>query len=206
MPMGRCFASRFRPIRTTPPQLSSDALGEALLSTDEEAQFWSFYRKTSEALFRKAYRVCRGHQADADDAHQRTYLRVLEHWPVVSGLADQQRDAWLARTLTREVLQIWRAPHRSREGAPHDDTGRHPAASVDDADAVFAADRYRKVCRAIVRLGGRQREVIALRCLAGYEVSEVAEMLGISPATVRVHLHAGRARLLEIMAGEEGSA
>ena len=148
----------------------------------------------------------RGHQADADDAHQRTYLRALEHWPIVSGLADQQRDAWLARTLTREVLQIWRAPHRSREGAPHDDTGRHPATSVDDANAVFAADRYRKVCRAIAGLDGRQREVIALHCLAGYESSEVAEMLGISSATVRVHLHAGRARLLKIMASEEGSA
>ena len=70
-----------------------------MLSTDEEAQFWSFYRKTSEALFRKAYRMCRGHQADADDVHQRTYLKALEHWPTVSGLADQQRNAWLATTL-----------------------------------------------------------------------------------------------------------
>ena len=60
------------------------------------------------------------------------------------------------------------------------------------ADAVFAADRYHKACQAIARLDGRQRDVIALHCLAGYEISEVAEMLGISPATVRVHLHAGR--------------
>jgi len=179
---------------------------EALLSTDEEARFWSFYRRTSERLFRKAYRMCRGHQADADDAHQRTYLRALEHWPTVSGMADRQRDAWLATTLAREVLQIWRAPHRSREAGPHDDTGRHPGASAGDADAVFAADRYRKACQAIARLDGRQREVIALHCLAGYEISEVAEMLGISSATVRVHLHAGRGRLLAIMAREEGSA
>ena len=55
----------------------------------------------------------RGHQADAEDAHQRGYLKALEHWPVVSGLTDQQRNAWLATTLTREVLQLWRAPYRS---------------------------------------------------------------------------------------------
>ena len=177
-----------------------------MLSTDEEAQFWSFYRKTSEALFRKAYRMCSGHQADADDVHQRTYLKALEHWPIVSGLADRQRDAWLATTLAREALQIWRAPHRSRETGPHDDAERHPGAAAGDGDAVFAADRYRKACQAIARLDGRQREVIALHCLAGYEISEVAEMLGISRATVRVHLHAGRERLREIMAREEGSA
>ncbi len=177
-----------------------------MLSTDEEAQFWSFYRKTSEALFRKAYRMCRGHQADADDVHQRTYLKALEHWPTVSGLADRQRDAWLATTLAREALQIWRAPHRSREAGPRDDTERYPDASTGDADAVVAADRYRKACRAIAQLDGRQREVIALHCLAGYEISEVAEMLGISSVTVRVHLHVGRERLREIVAREEGSA
>jgi RNA polymerase sigma-70 factor (ECF subfamily) len=177
-----------------------------VLSTDAEAQFWSFYRKTSEALFRKAYRMCSGHQADADDVHQRTYLKALEHWPIVGGLADRQRDAWLATTLAREALQIWRAPHRSRETGPHDDAGRRPGASAGDGDAVFAADRYRKACQAIARLDGRQREVIALHCLAGYEISEVAEMLGISRATVRVHLHTGRDRLREIMAREEGSA
>lgn len=51
---------------------------------------------------------------------------------------------------------------------------------------------------------GRQRDVIALHCLAGYEIAEIADMLEISFSTVRVHLHAGRQRLQEIMAGEEG--
>jgi RNA polymerase sigma factor (sigma-70 family) len=174
-----------------------------LLTGDEEAEFWSFYRKTAETLFRKAFRMCCGHQADADDAHQRTYIKALEHWPTVSGLADRQRPAWLATTLANEVLQIWRAPHRSREIAPPDDTRQATGAPAGDADAdaVVTADRYREVCRAIARLQVRQREVIALHCLAGYEISEVAEMLEISPATVRVHLHVGRQRLVKIMAG-----
>lgn len=177
-----------------------------MLSVDEETQFWTLYRKTSEALFRKAYRMCRGHQADADDAHQRTYLKALEHWPTVSGLDDQKRNGWLATTLAREVLQIWRAPHRSRETGSYDDAGQWLGASVGagSPDAVFAADRYHKACHGIARLEGRQRDVIALHCLAGYEISEVAEMLEISSSTVRVHLHTGWRRLLEIMAGEEG--
>jgi RNA polymerase sigma-70 factor (ECF subfamily) len=177
-----------------------------LLSSPEEAQFWLFYRETAEALFRKAYRMCRGHQADADDAHQRTYLKALAHWSTVSGLTDKQRIAWLATTLTNEVLQILRAPHRSRETGA-DNPGWDPVAPTVtvDADAILAADTYHTVCRAIARLEGRQREVIALHCLAGYEISEVAEMLGIKPPTVRAHLHTGRASLREIMAGEEES-
>lgn len=179
-----------------------------MLSADDDARFWTFYRKTSEALFRKAYRMCRGHQADADDAHQRAYLQALEHWSTVGGLDDQKRNAWLAKTLVREVLQIWRAPHRSREAGSNDDAGREPGASAGagDAGAIFSVDLYHKACQGIALLEGRQRDVIALHCLAGYEISEVAEMLGISRATVRVHLHGGRRRLREIMAGEEGPA
>jgi RNA polymerase sigma factor (sigma-70 family) len=191
---------------TTPLRHSSDVREEALLSTDEEAQFWSFYQKTSEALFRKAYRMCRGHQADADDVHQRTYIKALEHWPTVSGLADRQRDGWLATTLAREALQIWRAPYRSRETGLRDDVERHPSVWAGESDAVIAADRYRNVCQAIAQLDGRQREVIALHCLAGYEISEIAEMLGISSVTVRVHLQGGRGRIRKIMAGKEGFA
>jgi RNA polymerase sigma-70 factor, ECF subfamily len=178
-----------------------------LLSAAEEAEFWTFYQKTSEALFRKAYRMCCGHQADADDAHQRTYLKALEHWPTVSGLADQQRNAWLATTLAREVLQIWRTQHRSREAETFEDAGRpDKSENTGGADAVLAADLYHKACQGIARLEGRQRDVIALHCLAGYEISEVAEMLGISLSTVRVHLHVGRRNLLKIMAREEESA
>jgi RNA polymerase sigma factor (sigma-70 family) len=190
-----------------------------LLSADQDAQFWIFYRKTSESLFRKAYRMCRGHQADAEDAHQRTYLRALEHWPTVSALNDQQRNAWLATTLTREVLQIWRALHRSRERAAHDwrmalmPPNAYDAAErsgtptgADGADAVFVADRYRKACWGIAQLEGRPRDVIALHCLGGYEISEVATMLGISAPTVRVHLHVARRRLREIVAGAEEPA
>lgn len=180
-----------------------------MLSSADEAEFWSFYRETCHALFRKAYRMCRGHQADADDAHQRTYLKALEHWPTVSGLADEQRIAWMAKTLAREVLQIWRAPYRSREGGPHD-ADADPETATSDlglyADAVLARDAYRTTCRAIACLEGRPGEVIVLHCLAGYEISEVAKMLGIKAVTVRAHLHTGRERLREIMAREEGSA
>ena len=165
-----------------------------------------FYRETSAALHRKAYRMCRGNEADAEDAHQRTYLQAVKHWrTTLSGMADRQRNAWLATTLANEVLQIWRAPHRSWEAAAPEDLGSDPAtltANV-DMDAVVAADAYHDVCRAIAQLEGRPREVVALHCLAGYEISEVAEMLGISVVTVRVHLHAGRARVRKILAGEE---
>lgn len=182
-----------------------------MLSDEQEGQFWEFYRKTSEPLFRKAYRMCRGQRADADDAHQNSYLKALAHWPTLSCLSDKQRQSWMATTLTREVLQLWRKPHRSHEtgdvGPPIDDRWRQAEAGIGvDTDTQGEVDRYRQVCRAIAQLDGREREVIALHCLAGYEISEVADMLEVSQSTIRVHLHRGRQALLKLLAGEEDTA
>jgi RNA polymerase sigma-70 factor, ECF subfamily len=182
--------------------------GGTLLSLNEESDFWTFYQKTSEALFRKAYRMCRGRKAVAEDAHQETYIKALKHWSTISGLTDQQRYAWLVTTLTREVLQIWRKEQRLEETNEYDDTGWQAGtpAEADDTDALLFTERYRTVCRAIATLGGRQHQVLALYGLAGYEIHEIAEMLEIKPQTVRVHLHAGRQRLREILDEQEGSA
>lgn len=173
-----------------------------MLSPDEEAEFWALYRKTSERLFRKAYRLCCAQKADAEDVHQRAYLKALEHWMTVSHLSEGQQSAWLATTLTREFLQLWRAAYRHRETHSSSDLAvAEPFVSVADAADAFAkSDEYRMTCRAIALLHGRQREVIALHCLAGYEIAEVAEMLGITEETVRVHLSGGRRRLRVIVA------
>lgn len=176
-----------------------------MLNADEEADFWVVYQKTAETLFRKAYRMCRGQQVDAEDAHQRTYIKALEHWAVFRELGERQRLAWLTTTLAREILQIWRAPYRARETEPHNDVKQFGsvAPSPDSADRLANVEAYRRTCRAIALLEGRQHDVIVLHCLAGYEISEVAEMLGITGQTVRVHLHVGRQRLKKIMAEDE---
>jgi RNA polymerase sigma factor (sigma-70 family) len=173
-----------------------------MLSASEEAQFFVFHAKTSPGLFRKAYRMCRGHEADAQDALQLTYLKAMEHWLTLSSLTDPQRHGWLATTLTREILQMWRAPHRSRETGPSEDSRAEPA-DADNASVTEHRDRLHQACRVIAGLGGRPGEVMALHCLAGYEISEVAEILGISQGTVRVHLHTGRVRLQAMVAGHE---
>jgi RNA polymerase sigma factor (sigma-70 family) len=176
----------------------------ALLTPDEDAQFFEFHAKTSAGLFRKAFRMCQGHEADARDALQEAYLKALDNWVIVGGLTDSQRHGWIARTLTNEILQMWRRPHRSREaGAPDEDAAPH--GWTDAADAAHHKDTLRRTCQAISQIGRRPGEVVALYYLGGYEMTEIAELLGITTATVRVHLHTGRMRFWELLGGAEGA-
>ncbi|ARZ66683.1 hypothetical protein SMD11_1018 [Streptomyces albireticuli] len=48
---------------------------------------------------------------------------------------------------------------------------------------------------AITRLPERQYDVIVLRYILGYPATRVAEIMGISPATVRSHARGARRRL-----------
>jgi RNA polymerase sigma factor (sigma-70 family) len=171
----------------------------ATLTSEEEVDFWRFHRKYAEHLFRKAYRFCSGHEADARDLVQQAFLKALGHWSnTLSALTDRQRVAWLTRTIINEGLQLWRS------------RGRVVLEELDDVEAVqdkvehgepdlekrvFLSAQLRATCVAITHLPGRQREVLELHAIAGYEISEVAHMLGISEETIRVHLHGGRRKL-----------
>ena len=60
----------------------------------------------------------------------------------------------------------------------------------------------RDLIAALSKLSPRQRGALILRHYAGYSTREVADILGSSAATVRVHLSQGRRRLGRFLEGE----
>jgi len=59
------------------------------------------------------------------------------------------------------------------------------------------------VRRALRRLPRRQREVTVLRYYAGFEVKEIARMLGVSEGTVKTSLYRARERLVRSLRDSE---
>ena len=60
------------------------------------------------------------------------------------------------------------------------------------------------VVRSLAQISERQRLVVVLHDYADRPTSEVAAMLGISTATVYVHLSQGRRRLRKLLEGPDG--
>jgi RNA polymerase sigma-70 factor (sigma-E family) len=119
--------------------------------------------------------------ADADGAEevvQEAFARTLAHWDRV-----QDKDDPLPY-LRSVILNLCRGRFRRRP------TPLRPEQDEPSAESVAGrAARRAAVVDAMATLPERQREVVALRYFGELSTEETAEALGISPGTVKTHLH-----------------
>ena len=135
-------------------------------------------------LFRRAFRVARRILVAAE-----AMARAYAHWRKIG---DQPwREGWVVRVATNLALDVARSRNRMAD-ATIADRGRE-----DDDVAVRLA-----LVEAMARLPKRQREVVALRHLAGLSEAETAAALRVSAGSVKTHLSRGLAALRSRMGAE----
>jgi RNA polymerase sigma factor (sigma-70 family) len=122
-------------------------------------------------------------QADADDAAQEAMLEALVHWDEIDEPAP-----WLRTVALRKY---WALARRRKPEVSLDEAAADHAT---DSDLGIFADEEQQVLRALRQLPPQQRTVTAL-FYDGMETREIAELAGMSPATVRSHLRHARMAL-----------
>jgi len=131
-----------------------------------------------------------GSPEDAEDVTQEVMFRISKHIGRFDGRA--KVTTWAYQITSNAVADHYR--RSSGEGVPepggeaHEEPATPPMAleSMDDRTAAELVNTFFEA------LPGRQREVFDLADLQGFRSSEVAEMLGMNPATVRAHLFRAR--------------
>jgi len=153
-----------------------------------------------DALFRaqgrRLYRLARRLSPDAaaaEDLVQETFLRATRHARLARP-GPERAEAWLVRTLVNLARDRFRRERVRREALPRVDLS-----AAAPADPERAAVARRSVAAALAGLPPRRRAVVVLHELEERETAEIAGLLGISRATVRWHLAAGRRQLAELI-------
>ncbi|MFN2506507.1 MAG: sigma-70 family RNA polymerase sigma factor [Acidimicrobiales bacterium] len=158
-------------------------MGDDLEGDDFEAAF----PRLLLIAFRVAYRIL-GRVNDAEDVAAETLGRALIAWKRLAGQPHQ--EAWVAKVAANRAIDVFRQ-------------ARHLALQPDReaVDPAEAAVLRVALVAALKGLSRRQRQVVALRYLAGFSEGEVARSLGISLNSVKKHTLRGvsalRARLGE---------
>jgi RNA polymerase sigma factor (sigma-70 family) len=160
-----------------------DAPSTATPHHDVEA----IYRESGPALARALYAYSGGRRHLAEDAVAEAFARAIEH-------ATEIRSPlpWIYKTAFRLATRELERERRPMPAEPD------PVPGIDPFDV-------HDVLAALATLTYNQRAAVLLHDEEGMTAPEVARLLGMSAATVRVHLFRARRRLRELLASEEES-
>lgn len=163
--------------------------------------------QTYERHGERVQRLCRrllGRAADAEDAAQDVFVRLLERARSFDGRA--RFSTWLHRLTVNTCLhRIER--ERLRRGPPLPADGDEPAdARASPLDAAARAEAGERLERLLGRLTAEHRAVLVLRELEQLSYREIALTLGIPEGTVMSRLSRARESLLHLLGAPEQRA
>ena len=152
-----------------------------------EREFTAAAEQYLDMAYRLALNAC-GSAADAEDAVQDVFLRVLTHAPRFRD--GEHEKAWLLRSALNRASDLRR---RRRDDAPLDELANAAAESPD----------YGPLLSAVRSLPEAYSAVIHLYYYEGYSIKEIARLLALPVPTVGTRLARGRERLREVLKEED---
>ena len=158
-------------------------MSNTLLRTDKEIE--EIYCRQIETV----YRVCLLHlknQADAEDAAQAVFLKLMEAGPVFQN--QEHEKAWLIVTASNHCKNLLK--HWFRKSVP-----------LEEGDAFFqkSDSQIDETLEQVLRLPAKYKSALYLFYYEGCSTAQIASILGRKEATVRSDLHRGRIQLKEIL-------
>lgn len=135
---------------------------------------------------------------DEDEAADCVQDALIRLWESRSRLTEIEKpEAYCLTAVKRQALDAIRRRGRMQESNV-DISNIDLPGSLTPHDEAVARDDLRLACQLIGQLAPRQREVVELSALSGYDNAEIAAATGISDENIRVLLSRGRSRLREL--------
>jgi RNA polymerase sigma factor (sigma-70 family) len=126
----------------------------------------------------------------ASDVHQDAFLAVWRRWQKYDGQVNWA--AYLRRSAVRKALEYARRARRNPSS--HDASQAVSPGATPEAEAR-AAELRERLLACLTRMPARQADAFVLSRIEGLSHAQVADALGCSIATARVHLHRALKRL-----------
>ncbi len=136
-----------------------------------------------------------GDTQKAQDVHQEVFLEIWRRWHKYDG-----RTKWkpyLYRVTVRKAIESAKRDSKSLSLARQIE---RPLCEDTPCATLQNAEFHQKLAESLAKLPKRQAEVFVLAKIEGLEHQTIAESLGCSRATVRVHLYRAVRRLAREMA------
>ena len=159
----------------------------APLRAIDEAAFHSLYERLAPALRGYVLRTC--NQADlADDLLQDVFIKFLR--TPLPEMNEAATKAYLYRTATNLVTDNWRRRERERKWSWK---------AIFQKPAEPKLDLHGDMARQFSRLAPRERALLWLAYVEGFDHQEIAQVLKVKPKSVKVLLFRARKKLASLL-------
>lgn len=186
-----------------PTTSSMRQTGQSETAANTHAAIAALVDEYAGTLYRVAYSVLRN-AADAEDAVQETYLRVLRHSDTLNEIREPR--VWLVRIVWNVVLDRKRRSKTRPETDDIADLARLlPASGLTAEERVASSQHHATVLRAVEQLPEKEQRVLILSAFEELSSVEIAHVLGTTESTVRSRLFRAR-NLLSTLLSHSRSA
>ncbi len=134
-------------------------------------------------VLRTAARIL-GDTQQAQDVYQEVFLEIWRRWHKYNGRTNW--NAYLYRATVRSAISFAK---KSRAGQHIQQQSEALTNTSSPDENLRIAELQRKLALSLAKLPKRQAEVFVLSRIEGLGNEKIAEFLGCSQKTVRVHLH-----------------
>ncbi len=184
-----------------PAARGDDELVRAAMAGEGQA-FAELYDRHEQRVYGFCLRLL-GNPADAADATQETFMRLLKRLPALDG-RELNFVAYVFTAARHACYDIIQARKRVElSGEEIEASAPEPGAIEEDPERAALLGATRKLAeRAHARLPERQREVLALRELEGLSYEQIAEVMDLKPNAVAQLISRARIKLAELVRGD----
>lgn len=141
----------------------------------------------SQSLLKIAYTYMKS-TADAEDIVQDAFIQYLRFAPEFDN--DDHEKAWLIRVTINLCKNSLKSSWRTKRA----ELDENLMSSLNEDEGFLLSE--------VLKLPEKFRTVIHLHYYEGYEIKEIAEIIGQNPSTVGVWLKRGREYLKKILEGD----
>ncbi len=180
-------------VTSAPPESPSHARADA----ESSEAISALVAQYSTTLYRVAYSITRN-SAEAEDAVQETFLRVLRHRDKLGEIRDHR--VWLVRIAWNVVLdRKRRAKTRPETEGVADLVRVLPAKGPTAESSTISSQEHGRILALIDRLPRKEREALLLSAVEELSTTQAAEVLGTTESSVRSRIFRARHQLSALL-------
>jgi RNA polymerase sigma-70 factor (ECF subfamily) len=184
-------------VTSAPPESPSRAQAEA----DSSEAISALVAQYSTTLYRVAYSITRN-AAEAEDAVQETFLRVLRHRDKLGEIRDHR--VWLVRIAWNVVLDRKRRTKTRPETEDVADLVRVlPAKGPTAESSTISLQEHARILALIDQLPKKEREALLLSAVEELSTTQAAAVLGTTESSVRSRIFRARHQMSALLDKEK---